>query len=348
MIQTLELTNIRSYKSGLFEFGEGVNIIVGPNASGKTNLLESIHMVARGHAFKSDDVNMISFDADWGRIESMVSDDQKRVVKLVREPFKKRFEIDGVEKMKLLEPKQLPTVLFEPTHLLMLGGEPDRRRSYLDELLTQTVVGYGALLRDYKRTLAQRNRLLKADEFDRDHMFVWDIRLSDLASKVVEVRLRYTQYLAERLSNDYQSVSGNNEILTISYESKLQTDHYAEHLLQQLKNHIDIDKARGYTGYGPHRDDIRITLKGQDARNSASRGETRSIVLALKIAELHVIENKSGRKPILLLDDVFSELDGKRRRTLAQTLQDYQVFITTTDADVAIEHFSKLSNIIPL
>jgi DNA replication and repair protein RecF len=195
--------------------------------------------------------------------------------------------------------------------------------------------------------VSQRNRLLKQETVSPDHLFVWDVQLSDIAGKVVDQRVKYTDFLHEQLTENYQSVSGNEEKLNITYESKISGEHYANELLKKLKHDFALDKVRGYTGAGPHRDDLKITIEGHDVRDSASRGETRSIVLALKMAELNVLEQKTGKRPLLLLDDVFSELDGKRRRTLSQTLQKYQTFITTTDADVVIEHFSKSCNIIP-
>ena len=346
MLQTLELANVRSYKNGLFQFSDSVNIIVGPNASGKTNLLEAIHMVCKGEAFKSDDANMISHDSQWARIDCHY-DDQTIVVKLKKTPLSKTFVFDDVEKKRFPQDKNIPVVLFEPIHLLLLGGEPERRRAYIDGLLTQTETGFGALLKSYKRIVSQRNKLLKQETISPEHLFVWDVQLSDIAGKVFEFRKKYTDFLQEQLTENYQSVSGNSEILNITYESKIPPEHYANELLKKLKHDFALDKARGYTGSGPHRDDLKITIDGHDARDNASRGETRSIVLALKMAELNILEQKTGKKPLLLLDDVFSELDGKRRRTLSETLQKYQTFITTTDADVVIEHFSKSCNIIP-
>jgi DNA replication and repair protein RecF len=348
MLKTLELINIRSYQSGLFEFSPSVNIIVGPNASGKTNLLEAIHCVARGVPFKSDDRAMVRFDEGWGRINSTFDNDHTRSVKLRAQPFQKSFLFDDVEKFRFMPSHSVPAVLFEPMHMLLLGGEPERRRSYMDDLLTQLEPGYASLLKDYKRTLAQRNRLLKQESITPEHLFAWDVRLSDLGGKLAEKRQGLLHILEERISRDYQSVSGNDEEVHITYESKLPPDQYANSMLHKLKSSYELDRLRGYTGAGPHRDDFTVLLKGVNTKESASRGETRSIVLALKIAELRLLELKFGEKPLLLLDDVFSELDGKRRRTLAETLQNHQVFITTTDADVVIEHFSKTCTIIPL
>ena len=347
MLQTLELTNIRSYTSGLFEFSEGVNIIVGANASGKTNLLEAIYLSAQGKAFKSDDTEMISRTAEWARIDATEAQHQ-RIIKLQGKPVKKTFIVDGVEKKRLSGNSLIPVVLFEPFDMLLLGGEPDRRRSYIDNLLSQTEFGYATLLKDYKRALAQRNKLLKQDSLQPEHLFVWDVRLSDMGGALAEKRTAHIEVLMDQMSSNYQSVSGNQEVLDVSYESKLPLDQYANAMLQALKANFALDMLRGYTGIGPHRDDLKILINGNDVRTNASRGETRSIVLALKMTELRLLEQKLGRRPLLLLDDVFSELDGKRRRMLAQTLQNYQTFITTTDADVVIDHFSESCNIIPL
>lgn len=347
MLQTLELANIRSYQNGLFEFSESVNIVVGPNASGKTNLLESIYMSAKGSAFKSSDEQMINRNSEWGRIDSSYSD-HTRVVKLQKKSPYKSFLFDDAEYNKFDQDKSIPIVLFEPQHMLLIGGEPDLRRDYIDSLLTQTVSGFSQVLKNYKRTLAQRNRLLKQDKIDPEHLFAWDIRLSDLGGKIIEQRTKYIKFIEEHLTSNYRAVSGNTEDVKIIYESKISLEQYTSNMLKALKSDYPKDKIRGYTSVGPHRDNLRFEINNNDARESASRGETRSIVLALKIAEVKLIEQITTTKPILLLDDVFSELDGKRRRTLSETLQSYQTFITTTDADVAIEHFSKNCNIIPL
>ena len=347
MLQTLELANIRSYTNGLFEFTSGVNIVVGPNASGKTNLLEAVYMCMQGSGFKSDDAQMLRYGQQWARIDAQLIE-HTRSIKLQTNPLRKIFVLDDIEKKRLASDKKLPVVLFEPSHMLLLAREPERRRAYIDTVLSHIHPAYPSLLKAYKRTLAQRNRLLKLEDITEEHLFVWDLRLIDVASKIVEHRMKLINMLSQQLSQNYQSVSGNDEQLSVVYESKHPPEQYAESMLRTLKNEYSLDRARGFTGTGPHRDDLKIILEAHDARESASRGETRSIVLALKIAELSIIEKQLDKKPLLLLDDVFSELDGKRRRTLSETLSDYQTIITTTDADVVVEHFSESCTIIPL
>lgn len=349
MLSALELTNIRSYKNAVFEFSDGVNIVVGPNASGKTNLLESIYMSARGSSFKSDDQNMIFRGERWGRIDANFID-HNRSIRLQKEPFLKKLVFDEVEKKRMPSDKLLPVVLFEPAHLIMLSGEPEGRRSYFDNSISQANSRYSTILKNYKRTLQQRNRLLKQDNIASGHLFVWDLRLSELAGKIVEERKTYLEFLNTQISNNYRAVSGNKETIVLVYETKLSTDQYVSQMLNKLKTDLELDIRRGFTGTGPHRDDFIVMLDENDARYSASRGENRSIILALKISELNLYENNpesSDIKPLLLLDDVFSELDGKRRKTLSASLSKYQTFITTTDADVAMDYFSQNCNIIP-
>jgi DNA replication and repair protein RecF len=344
MLQTLELTNFRSYQNGLFGFEPGVNIIVGPNASGKTNLLEAIHTICTLQGFRASDKDLIAIDYEWARLEAL-TDDGVRVAKLKRDKTK-IMEIDGEVKKRLSPLTSLPVVVFEPEHMLLLSSEPERRRSYLDGILSLTRPGYKTDLLAYRRALAQRNRLLKEERVDAGQLFVWDLQLADKAGIIAKARSSLVQELQKMCVGHYQTISNSNEQLNLTYGSKLPLENYSNSLLMHLKMNLEVDRQRGFTGFGPHRDDLSIELKNYDARVTASRGETRSIILALKIAELKLLHELTKKPPILLLDDVFSELDGSRRRSLAEALKEYQTFLTTTDADVAIDHFSAY-NIIP-
>lgn len=345
MLRTLELNNFRSYGNGLFGFEPGVNIIVGANASGKTNLLEAIHTICTLQGFKAADKDLISLDSDWCRLEAL-TDDGTRVVKLTRDK-PKLMELDGEVKKRLTGSTSLPVVVFEPEHMLLLSRDPERRRSYLDEILSLTRDGYKANLTAYKRALSQRNRLLKQEQVSSDQLFVWDVQLAEKAGIIASARGELTKQLNKACIGHYRSISNSSEKLNLSYVSKLEQGNYSDQLLSYLRVNIETDRRRGFTGAGPHRDDLLIELKSTDARVTASRGEIRSIILALKIAELELIKEQTGKPPTLLLDDVFSELDGSRRRALAEALSDYQTFLTTTDADVAVDHFSDY-NIIPV
>lgn len=345
MLQTLELTHFRSYENGLFGFEPGVNIIVGANASGKTNLLEAIHTICTLQGFKAADKDLIRVDEEWSRLEAL-TDNGTRVVKL-QSTKPKVMEIDGVTKKRLTPQTALPVVVFEPEHMLLLSSEPERRRNYLDTILSLTQPGYKSLISGYKRAVSQRNRLLKLDSIDPNQLFVWDVQLSEKAGKIVSKRLELIKTLDSVAAKHYKKLSSSDEKLQLSYSSKIDIKNYSENLLTYLKNNFETDRLRGFTTAGAHRDDLELELKDKDAKTLASRGETRSIILSLKIAELELLHEFTGKAPVLLLDDVFSELDGSRRRALAEALKDYQTFLTTTDADVAVDHFSAY-NIIPV
>lgn len=348
MIQSIRLQHFRSYTDDSFEFDPGVNIIVGPNASGKTNLLEALLVTARGNSYRVRDMDLIEHGQSWARLDALV-DGTDRVVKIVREPAPaKTYEIDGRSFKRLNLERTLPVVLFEPNHLNLLAGSPENRRDYLDELLSQTIVGYAVLVRSYRRALAQRNHLLKSGRAHQQELFPWDIRLSELGARIVRARESLVHTLNTKIGSLYQDLSKSETAVALTYQSGAGSEQYESTMLRQLEARRSDDIARGHTSFGPHRDDLAVYFNGTPAEEVASRGEIRTLVLALKILELHLLEAKRDATPLLLLDDVFSELDGARRKALTEHLQSYQTFITTTDADVVVHHFADHSNVILL
>ncbi len=348
MISDLRLQNFRSYDDASFEFGEGVNIIVGPNASGKTNLLEAILVLARGGSYRVKDAELVAFNEPWARLDAHLISGGERTMKLILDPAQSKiFEIEGKAYKRLGLSHSLPVVLFEPNHLQMLHGSPEQRRSYLDDLLEQSVVGYGALRRNYKRTLAQRNALLKRNSSD-GQFFPWDVRLSQLGGQIVRARCDLVAQMETRLPELYKQLSQAKTKVEIGYASQLPIGSYESRMLKKLQDSLELDKSRGFTASGPHREDMIVLFDGHPASETASRGEARTVVLGLKIIELEIVTETRNATPLLLLDDVFSELDGARRRALTEHLQKYQTFITTTDADVVIQHFTETCNVIPL
>jgi DNA replication and repair protein RecF len=349
MITDLRLQNFRSYKDESFELSPGVNIIVGPNASGKTNLLEAVLVLSRGSSYRAKDTELIAFDQPWARLDAHLAEGGQRTVKLVTEPkADKSYELEGKTYKQLSLQHSLPVVLFEPNHLQLLAGSPERRRDYLDDLLEQTTPGYGTLRRQYKRTLAQRNALLKqaSHHVAQSQLFPWDVRLSELAGRIVRARYALVETLDTELGPLYNTVSQTNTAVQLRYETAWPAETYETHLLHKLAATAALDLARGFTGAGPHREDLLVLFDSHPAQDTASRGEVRTAVLALKIVELQLIEAARGTAPLLLLDDVFSELDGKRRHALTDYLSRYQTFITTTDADLVLQHFTLGTNII--
>lgn len=350
MISDLRLQHFRSYGDASFEFGSGVNIIVGPNGSGKTNLLEAVLVVARGSSYRVKDSDLVQFNEQWYRLDAHLQpDDGLRSVKLTTLPrLEKTYEVNGRSYQRLGITHLLPVVLFEPDHLQLLHGAPELRRNYLDDILEQTSPGFTSFRRNYRRLLSQRNALLKRPTpATTQELFPWNLRLSELGATIARARLSLCEELAALLGKIYTEVSQSTTAVAIAYRPKFPIGAYESHLLEKLEGHAYEDAVRGFTAYGPHREDFSLTFDGQPADEFASRGEIRTAILALKIIELQLLEAVRGTTPLLLLDDVFSELDGARRRALTGFLQRYQTFLTTTDADVVIKHFTD-STIIPL
>ncbi len=345
----IRLQQFRSYKDESFELSDGVNIIVGPNASGKTNLLESLLVLSLGKSYRAKDVDLVAFEKPWARIDGHTKTGA-RTVKLLRDEDRaqKEFIVDDQSLKKLMLQKQIPIVLFEPDHLQLLHGSPEPRREYIDDLLEQFTPGYDRLRKQYKRALSQRNFLLKNNP-SKDQLFVWNLRLSDLGGQLALHRQRLTTRINEDITAIYRSISNQKKVnISVLYESSCQGEQYSTKLLHKLESSQDQDTSRGFTGHGPHRDDIRFSIGGHDVDTAASRGEIRTLMLALKTIELKLLEEDRGRKPVLLMDDVFSELDGGRRKALTEATKGYQTFITTTDADLVIHHFTETCHIIPL
>jgi DNA replication and repair protein RecF len=351
MITDIRLQHYRSYDDGSFEIDPGVNIIVGPNASGKTNLLEAILISCLGTSYRAREADLVQFEQPWARIDARTPTGTRTTKLIVGGTglIKKEFVINDQPLKRLLLPKTIPAVLFEPNHLQLLTGSPDLRRDYLDDLLEQLIAGYATVRRQYKRTLAQRNRLLKQGRSQAtSQLFAWNIRLSQLGAEIATQRVQLIEQLSSTIQELYQNLSHTEAEVTISYSSNCVIGQYSSDMLHKLEANTDKDFERGFTTYGPHRDDMVITLNGHLIQEAASRGETRTMLLALKILEMQQIEQTRDQKPVLLLDDVFSELDGARRRALTEVLKGYQTFITTTDADVVVEHFLGTCNVIAL
>jgi DNA replication and repair protein RecF len=345
MITDIRLQHFRSYSDATFTINPGVTIIVGPNASGKTNLLEAVLVVARGSSYRVKDSDLVQFGSTWARLDAHAAS-MERIVKIRTEPPGKEMVIDGQSIKRLHHTKMIPTVLFEPNHLMLLSGSPEMRRSFLDGLIEQSQVGYASIVRHYRRVLAQRNALLKKNPRNlREQLFVWNLRLSELGGRIARERYTLAAAFEARMSELYSSLADRTNAIDLRYITQFPIDNYETAMLHKLEESIELDILRGFTAAGPHREDLKVLIDGHEAVDAASRGETRTIVLALKIMELQLLEELSASKPLLLLDDVFSELDARRRRALTGYVAPYQTFITTTDADAVMQHFSESTTI---
>ncbi len=347
----LRLQNYRSYADSSFELGSAVNIVVGPNAAGKTNLLEAIMISSVGKSYRSKDIHLVRREQPWARVDVHTNENVQRTVKIQLDSsgsLQKTFEIDEKIYKRFPSAHKQPIVLFEPNDLQLVENEPSHRRAYFDDLIEQYVASYEQHRSHYKRVLAQRNALLKQGDRSSSQLFAWDLRLVDLGEQLVKQRLGLIEAVNQSVSTIYSMIAGHDKKIKLHYESSINTANYGTNLLKKLESSVALDMARGFTGSGPHRDDIVIYFGDEPALQSASRGEIRTLLLTLKIIELQILEKERGTRPLLLLDDVFSELDGARRRALTSFLKDYQTIITTTDADVVIQHFTEECTVIPL
>jgi DNA replication and repair protein RecF len=352
MITNIHLENFRSYDNESFEFAPGINIVVGPNASGKTNLLEAILFIAQGETYRTrNPAELINHKAESARLEAHGDNSEIRIAYLERqaETAAKQFKFNDQTLQRLSFLKRLPIVLFEPNDVLIITGSPQLRRDFLDDLLEQLKPGYSALRRRYKRILAQRNNLLRQGAaLANKQLFVWNVRLSELGEQITNLRWELVETINKPAEKLYRQLTGSKLSLKISYHSLVPIEQYGSKLLHQLELSVERDIERGFTGFGPHRDDLKILLNNFDVANKASRGEIRTLMLVLDIIETQLIEAARDKKPILLLDDVFSELDGNRRKSLTGFLRDHQTFITTTDADIVLQQFINDCAVIPL
>ncbi len=351
MLTYVRLQYFRSYTDGSFEFDPGVNIVVGPNASGKTTIIESVQLALQGGSFKASDKELRKSGSTWTRVDIGMQD-HLRVVKITGKEdgvIEKTYDIEGKQYKRLSSAKLYPVVLFEPNHLLLLSGSPELRRNFLDNLIAQTSPNYLAIVRNYKRVLAQRNALLKRPKRpEAEELFVWNLRLSELAGKIVADRLDMIEKINQNVSDLYSKISGVPTEVEFTYSSPIPIQTYETSFLSALEKMLDRDIALGFTCRGPHREDVTMHINSRPVGDVASRGEIRTLILVLKMLEAQFIENAQTKRPILLFDDVFSELDGKRRQALVSFLESYQSIITTTDADVVIEHFTNQAKVIAL
>lgn len=346
---SIRVQNFRSYTDASFDFDTTVNVIVGPNASGKTSLLEALCLAATGTSMDARYDSLITHDELWSRIDCLTSANQKRIVKLNNNAgvIKKEIIVDDRPYKRLPKEFMIPVVSFEPNHLYFITTSPDMRRQLLDSIIAKTNSTFSTVKLRYQKTLSQRNALLKQHAGNiAKQMFPWNIRLSEIAGQYVSARLEAINKLNSNVGRIYSQIASNTHSLLLRYDTAISTDGYASGMLKKLEADIDKDQQRGFTGCGPHRDDIELVLDGQDMRDVASRGETRTILLAIKVVEADLVETTFKQRPILLFDDVFGELDGRRRKALISYMKDSQTFITTTDADIVSHDLSAKSNLI--
>lgn len=337
-IREVRVSNVRSYELFSAQLDPGVTLILGRNGTGKTTLLESLYFTQMGTSFRGRDRDMIAHDGTRADFLVIDDDNERRATLqlLANDKIKKSFLLDGKTTARLPAKFRRPVVLFEPDELRLLSSSPDRRRKFFDGILARLYPQYATVLNRYSRILLQRNELLKRREDTpqdvwNDHLFTWDIKFSEAGRQIVELRRDFLVTTNARLSEIYSRMAEADHTVHASYQSDLTVENYQQKLLDRLHQTRLADSYRGYTSSGPHRDDILLLLDGHPATETASRGEMRTIMLAYKLLEVELQHEFSGYTPLVLLDDVFSELDTHREQHLMHALSEYQTVITATD-----------------
>lgn len=362
----LSVTDIRSWEHAELDLGPGVTLLVGPNAQGKTNLVEAIVRAATGASHRvASDQAIVRMGADVGVVRLAVATDEGRRRTLDVEigyarRTRTRTRVDGADVRRASDALGVvKVVMFAPEDVAIVRGDPEGRRRFLDDLLSQRRPAYGANRSDYERVVRQRNQLLKqlrgmagaGADAAAVTLESWTRQLVTLGSTLLAARLAALHSLAPRVEETYQRVADRPESVTLTYRSSTGRDVPADPgagvpdpapLAAELRTALDEsaeeERARGVTLVGPHRDDLELAIGGLPARTHASQGEAWSLALALKLAT-HDVLAEVGDRPLVMLDDVFSELDATRRKQLAIACQSWeQVLVTAAvEADVPVD-----------
>ncbi|NLK74960.1 MAG: DNA replication/repair protein RecF [Clostridiales bacterium] len=341
IVKSLELQDYRNYKNLNIQFHKGTNILYGQNAQGKTNILEAIYLCGTTKSHRgSKDREMISFQKEESHIRINIEKNQipHRIDIHLKKNKSKGVAIDGIPIKKQGELfGLLNLVFFSPEDLNIIKNGPGDRRRFLDLELCQLDKIYMHNLTNYNRTLSQRNNLLKQIVFNRelmDTLYIWDIKLVEYGIKVIETRKNFIDRLNALVKEIHKKIAGGKEELEIIYEPSVKYEEFEN----KLKNNIDRDLHLKMTTIGPHRDDMCFMLNGADIRKFGSQGQQRTAALSLKLSEIELVKTVIKDNPVLLLDDVLSELDRQRQTHLLNSIGDIQTMITCTGLEEFVNH----------
>lgn len=340
-VKNLRLINFRNYGSLNIKLNKGVNLFIGKNAQGKTNLLESIYYCATGRSFKtSSDKDIINFNKDVSYIGALLkSQNKEKLIEIKLDRNKPK--IIRINKVELDKHKKLYSglnvVVFSPEDLRLIKDGPYVRRNFLDIEISQIKPIYEYNISRYNKILFQRNNLLKSNKNNEQLLDIFDIQLANIGTKIIMERNKFVKDLSYESNIIHNKLTDNIEDLDLNYitnvtDTKDREDKIEEEFIYKLKRNRNRDLLKGTTSIGPHRDDIKISINNFDTRSFASQGQQRTAVLSIKLAEVEIIKKEKGEFPILLLDDVLSELDGERRKYLINNFNNLQTIVTSTDA----------------
>jgi DNA replication and repair protein RecF len=341
----ISLTNFRSYSKNRFELHPKLNLVIGPNGSGKTNFLEAVYVLTETRSFRAKNPDIIKYGQQFFRLEGQSKNNNFGFIYAPYKTPQKSFIIDEARVARSRFRNLQKAVLFEPNDLLLISGSPSLRRRYLDGILIKTHQDYLKIYLNYEHVLRQRNALLRTHSLTmiNKQIFAWDLKLAELAGQLFLARKKLVEYFNTQIKSYYQKISKDSSKIGVKYKSEVDEGDYINQLLVLLGQNLKKDVLLGNTSYGPHRDDITFNISERLFKQTASRGEERTLILALKLLELKYVQQKTNIQPLLLLDDVMSELDPFRQQFLLNLLDTHQTIITTTDIKnietiVPVEH----------
>ena len=336
IIRSLELSNFRNYGFLNLTFDKGTNILYGDNAQGKTNILEAIYLCGTTKSHRgTKDRDIVNFCQEEAHIRAYLEkeDEEIRIDMHLRKNKSKGIAIDGTRIKKAAELLGIMNVVFfSPEDLAIIKNGPAERRRFMDMELCQLDASYLYNLNQYNRIVNQRNKLLKDiwnNSSMRDILSVWDEQLADFGEKIIERRVLFAQQLNDIIAGIHHKLSGGREHLSIVYEP----DTAPGELADKIARCQDRDIRLKMTSAGPHRDDFAFVADGIDIRKFGSQGQQRTAALSLKLSEIELVKKVTKDTPVLLLDDVLSELDSNRQNYLLNSIGDIQTIITCTGLD---------------
>jgi DNA replication and repair protein RecF len=302
----------RSFNNESRDFTFPTTEIIGDNATGKTNTLEAVYFALTGKSFRAKDRELIAYNKDWTRVE-VIFDTGETLVATIDFRTGRLSKVRKINDTSVGSKIVWPVVLFEPDFIGVVSGGAEIRRSWLDEILTQLHPEYAVSLKIYQRALRQRNALLKQPNLSPDQVFVWNIKLAETGAILIKHRADFLSKVANKIEHHYQQIAHQKTKIQTNYQPKIsQIEVSASTMIAALESALPTDRLRGYTTIGPHRDDVEFLRDGHSLLKTGSRGEQRTLAIALKQTELEVLKELLGKDPILLLDDVASELDATR------------------------------------
>lgn len=348
IIKSLELANFRNYEELNISFDKGTNILYGDNAQGKTNILEAIYVSATTKSHKgSKDKEIINFNKEEAHIRTYLEKEnvETRVDMHLRKNKSKGIAIDGQKIKKAADLMGLLNVVFfSPEDLSIIKDGPAERRRFADMELCQLDSFYLYNLNHYNKIIGQRNKLLKDMYFQpelKETLNIWDSQLVSFGSKIIERREQFVKQLGDIIFDIHKKLSGGKEELVIAYEPDVSIEDFE----RQMKYNQDKDIRLKQTTTGPHRDDFSFVVNGVDIRKYGSQGQQRTAALSLKLSEIELVKKISKDTPVLLLDDVLSELDSNRQNYLLNSIGNIQTIITCTGLDEFINNRFEINKI---